>query len=180
MKTSEVPQSGPLAQSWFNINRWLFLRLCLSHAASMASDLAGSSASWSSLVFNLNLIAMGPLWVTSEIWVPSTSMEAWTRIWQCTCDLMCMCAPKYRIARISVCLRRMCACRSPCGAGASLCACGFWPELALKFGLPARDVYWDSSKAESKPNRSTFLQVERGVRRWKLQKRALLMEIWWN
>lgn len=95
----------------------------------MASDLAGSSASWSSLVFNLNLITMGPLWVTSEIWVWSTSMEALTRLWLCACDYMCMCAQKYRIARSSV---RMCACRSPRGAGTSLCACGFWPKLALK------------------------------------------------
>lgn len=167
-KKSEVPQSGPLAESWFNINSWLFLRLCLSHAVSMASDLACSSASWSSLVFNLNLIAMGPLWVTSEIWVRSTSMEAWTRIWLCSCDFMCMCAPKYRIARVSVRLRRLCACRGPCGAGASLCACGFWPESVLKFGLPASDVYRDSGKAERKLNRSTFLQGEWGVKRWKL------------
>lgn len=157
MKTSEVPHSGPLAESWFNINCWLFLRLCLSHAASMASDLAGSSTSWSSLVFNLNLITMGPLWVTSEIWVRSTSMEALTRIWPRACDYMCMCARKDRIARSSV---RMCACRSPRGAGTSLCACGFWPELALKI-WPASERRLLGLRQSSKQTEYKYLSPSR-------------------
>lgn len=73
-------------------------------------------------------------------------------------------------------LRGMCAGWSPTGAGPSLCACGFWPESALKvWPASERDVYWDSGKAARRPNRSTFLQVEQKVRGGESYRRELYL-----
>lgn len=66
-------------QSWFNIKSWLFLSFFFStnthtrshtRKSSIVSDLASSAqVLGAAFLSNLKLIAMGPLCVTSEIWV---------------------------------------------------------------------------------------------------------------